>query len=602
MAPRQPGQPVLERPNLPSPITPPQDAMESTPPAVMSQQQSSHSQDHNLPRPRQYQQNQQNEQYQQHQQYQQYQQHQQYRQNQQNEQYQQHQQYQQNQQNQQNEQYQQHQQYQQHPQHQGRPILAHGHSQNLDARPMQHPIQTAQGPLLPSLPREPQVQAQSNDGHQHQTPLPSNGPSPFPTPQHLRLPPIQTPQALMTPQPHQIHRAQAQMLQTPGTHHIQSQIHTQSQRLPPGSPSVSTQLRPSPAFTANVVPSNQHPQGQYHWTSLQAGLHLAHLRSPRRVSSSPDRAPGVERTRYYQFFSQFVLEPREIRAQIGTTALEFDITREELESLAVTTTSSDPGAGDFRYEVPMSRHFDNSHRYRFRLCARSQPESNTTFDAATWSQMPTRWPPYFTFSINGKSIQPRRKQHFHHDLPIELTDSLVEGKNTMKITLPYYRQNVDENLAYFMAVELITTLNHNSVWESVVSGPHTSVEEAKDRVQRQLQRTVTDELVIKSETTKFVDVPVRGRQCLHLECFDLQNWLATRPSKPSQDEGEPSMVDDWRCPICRRDARPCNLVVDDFFSEIRDKLIEIDRRNTKQILLHVNCIDELPDRDGVQQD
>lgn len=307
---------------------------------------------------------------------------------------------------------------------------------------------------------------------------------------------------------------------------------------------------------------------------------------------------------------------------MGVSVLEFDLAQEDLDSLCTTRASSDSPVDEaLMTGLPVSRHFNNSHRYRLRLCESRKKEGRKTFDEAAWSRGRTYWPPHIFVSVNEEIIHVRRKQHFHFDLPIELTDSLVKGKNTIKVNLPCFPQNVKQDIVYFMAVELIVTLDHDSVWDLVTSGPHISADATKNKIQRRLQRLETDEIVIKSDaltvaiadsfSSKLFDIPVRGRNCPHLECIDLQNWLASRPSKKSQESGEPTMVDSWNCPICGLDARPSNLQVDDFFVEIKNKILESGRSNIKKIKMLADgtwtAMEEADedggssDRDGAQQ-
>ncbi|KAM0414889.1 hypothetical protein ACHAPD_006072 [Fusarium lateritium] len=125
------------------------------------------------------------------------------------------------------------------------------------------------------------------------------------------------------------------------------------------------------------------------------------------------------------------------------------------------------------------------------------------------------------------------------------------------------------------------------------------------RIKRRLQPSDSDDIIIEDETltisladpfsaTRFKD-PVRGSQCKHLECFDLETWLQTRPPKPEQigggpkqQGGEPSMVDVWRCPICSLDARPSSLWIDGYFAGVRRSLIGIGDMRTKSISVTAN--------------
>jgi hypothetical protein len=92
--------------------------------------------------------------------------------------------------------------------------------------------------------------------------------------------------------------------------------------------------------------------------------------------------------------------------------------------------------------------------------------------------------------------------------------------------------------------------------------------------------------------------PVRGATCTHLECFDLDNWLDTRPSKgmqPCYDHPpapckcklvpEPSDTDKWKCPICGKDTRPSSLKIDGFLLKVRQQLESEDKLHVKSVLV-----------------
>lgn len=279
--------------------------------------------------------------------------------------------------------------------------------------------------------------------------------------------------------------------------------------------------------------------------------------------------------------------------------LEFVMEQEDLSRRPVTSEPSELPAGELPMAVPVSRHFNYSQRYRLRMCERRKlsDDEKTSFNTAQWVISRTNWPPFVYLSLNGEVVSPPRKQHYHNDLPIELTNSLVEGANNVMVHIPSFPQNVKTNTTYFVAVELIVTLDHDSARALVCSAPHISVDQTKAEVKRRLQLD-TDEIIIDSDTltvavtdsfsSKLFDVPVRGRNCRHLECIDLENWLNSRPCKPSPEPGEPTMVDIWGCPICGEDFRPHNLQIDDYFVDIRDRLLEERMGNVKKIQITVD--------------
>ncbi|KAL7811004.1 hypothetical protein V8C44DRAFT_365252 [Trichoderma aethiopicum] len=322
------------------------------------------------------------------------------------------------------------------------------------------------------------------------------------------------------------------------------------------------------------------------------------------------------------FFSAFAVEPREVLPQTGVTVLNFDVTQEEMDRLSITSRPpASPLDDPLITPLPVSRYFNDSLRYRLRMIIARKKESPTTIDAATWSRRGSYWPPHIFISINEKILHIRRKQHFHHDLPLELTDSLAKGTNKIKVSLPLFPQNLVHDIAYFMAVERIVTLDHDSVWDMVLSGPHVDEEATKKEICRRLTGLDTDEIVIESDaltvsvadqfSSTLFDVPVRGRNCRHLECFDLGHWLMTRPSKPSQGQGEPTTVDCWACPMCGSDARPCNVQVDDFFADVAKKLLASGNTGVRQIevladgswkaIEEGNEVEELSDSESAKQ-
>ncbi|KAH8742696.1 hypothetical protein F5883DRAFT_366563, partial [Diaporthe sp. PMI_573] len=63
-------------------------------------------------------------------------------------------------------------------------------------------------------------------------------------------------------------------------------------------------------------------------------------------------------------------------------------------------------------------------------------------------------------------------------------------------------------------------------------------------------------------------IPAHGLACTHMECFDLETWLNTRPIKQAINNGPQY----WECHICFGDARPRSLRIDSFLVSVRKKL------------------------------
>lgn len=55
----------------------------------------------------------------------------------------------------------------------------------------------------------------------------------------------------------------------------------------------------------------------------------------------------------------------------------------------------------------------------------------------------------------------------------------------------------------------------------------------------------------------FIEIPVRSKECKHIQCFDLETYLLMNQTDPS-----------WNCPVCNKHVPHDRLVVDQYFVEI----------------------------------
>ncbi|KAH7112648.1 hypothetical protein EDB81DRAFT_862650 [Dactylonectria macrodidyma] len=353
----------------------------------------------------------------------------------------------------------------------------------------------------------------------------------------------------------------------------------------PMAPQHQAQRGPPPIQLASSHPAMGYPVPQ----SLGLVRPLSEMEiHPNEYAVSPYGQPSLEMGLHQTLESL----PVPIKPQIGLQTLCFNVPEDNIRKL--TTKRDTPG-------LPFCAYFEGSYRYRLRLCMR--PDQGTELEAADWAVSACYWPRHIFINVNSRVMGLSRKQHFHKDLPLELTDALVPGQNAIRISLPL----VDENIAragseYFVAVELVETRSHGSLRAMIETAEHTSMEETKEKMIRRLRPSDSDDIIVEDETllvsladpfsATMVETPVRGLKCLHLECFDLETWLQTRPSKPaqkgvgtSQTGPEPSMVDAWKCPICDLDARPTSLRIDGYFVQVRKELVGRGETNTKAITI-----------------
>ncbi|GAO19763.1 hypothetical protein UVI_02041640 [Ustilaginoidea virens] len=145
----------------------------------------------------------------------------------------------------------------------------------------------------------------------------------------------------------------------------------------------------------------------------------------------------------------------------------------------------------------------------------------------------------------------------------------------------------------FLAVEVIATTDHASVLDMVHKAPKISADETRREMKRRIQPQDCDDIIVQDESLSIslrdpfssilFRTPVKGLYCRHIECFDLETWLQTRRGKPSQSRTEPSLADGWKCPVCDEDARPPNLRIDEFLSEVREALVKTGTDGARRI-------------------
>jgi hypothetical protein len=315
-------------------------------------------------------------------------------------------------------------------------------------------------------------------------------------------------------------------------------------------------------------------------------LHQAHVRSPTRVI-----AKG-ETERCYQAVKSLPLEPTPVAPKRTLYEFRFEVTEEQL-ALAAT------GSRISGSLLPVVEHCNGSLRWRIRCC-----KAPSSFEAPTqqeWVTLDTNWPSYIHMTLNHNVLEIRRHTHNGRDLPTEVTDFIVSGTNVLLIAL--HEAPGEPSQSRLFAVEILETRSHSAVVDSIWSQGTTPEDETLNTIRKRLTSSIDDEVAFEAPdlsidladpfSSTIFKVPVRGVACTHMECFDLENWLNTRPAKTPvkclhkpdrcdcRNPVEPSNPDKWRCPICSKDARPCSLRIDGFLLKVRRQLEEEGRLHTK---------------------
>jgi hypothetical protein len=328
-----------------------------------------------------------------------------------------------------------------------------------------------------------------------------------------------------------------------------------------------------------------------------SALHQAHLRDPILKRASQNGREKSSNTSLYQTVAYYLLPPRQLEAGSLVHDWTFGLSIEEFGHIA-TTVPAEFGQRSTRILA------EDSHQYRLR-CSKIGQAQGSPINERNWTLSDTSFPLYMYLTLNGKNLEMRRKLHHGKDLPIDLTDHLVAGQNTLQVLLNTNPEDSDPSY-YALAIETVIVRSEESIKQACEERMRIA-DDVLGSIKKSLNNSGTaddDDLIVVSGnvTIDMVDpitqsnsleMPVRGRECTHWSCFDLEAFLKTRAPAEAQTRDKLqdlgiSAVDVWRCPICRGDARPESLVADGFVLEARKNLVKDGKQKTRAIIVEAD--------------
>ncbi|KAL1631186.1 hypothetical protein SLS56_004433 [Neofusicoccum ribis] len=195
-------------------------------------------------------------------------------------------------------------------------------------------------------------------------------------------------------------------------------------------------------------------------------------------------------------------------------------------------------------------------------------------------------------SLNGDMLEMRKKLQHGKDHPIDITSLIRLDENQLEISL-LRRPNEEKTSNFVIAVEVIGIQHYEKIKVDCTLRKLIPAEDVLDSIKNSLNGPEDDDdiAIVDSNVTinlfdpftncRPCDIPVRGKHCLHRNCFDLEIFLQTRDRR----QDSPCYVDVWKCPICRADVRPKSLVVDGFLFDVHKKLSAMGQSNTRAIIV-----------------
>ncbi|EXJ85800.1 hypothetical protein A1O1_06169 [Capronia coronata CBS 617.96] len=318
-----------------------------------------------------------------------------------------------------------------------------------------------------------------------------------------------------------------------------------------------------------VLPTLARPDPDKH------ALHQAHLRSPKYNKIA--YLGGTSDSRYYQHVVDIVRMPQTISANSDLVQWIAHIDPYLWDSKAKTLKPS----GEF---LTRRRSIWNGCvQFRLKCVAVDEGPGTSSLTLSEFCVQSTKWPQYLAVSINGDmGVDFRRKAHHGTDIPTDVTDLLRAGDNEVSIAIS--STSAGPQQTYLMAIEVVVVSDREHLLGFVGrSAPQESLSSivAALKGQKDGNTNDDDEDIIIAQPVLSIDLvdpftsvmwvtPVRGKECQHRECFDLDSFLLSRTCRdPGSGVTNPDL---WKCPICNKDARPLMLTIDRFLLEVRKTL------------------------------
>lgn len=161
-------------------------------------------------------------------------------------------------------------------------------------------------------------------------------------------------------------------------------------------------------------------------------------------------------------------------------------------------------------------------------------------------------------SVNGKAVPltaTGADRHFGYDITEHVS---TESTNTLNLTSKNcvcgHRFSVvvvhSRPLSYFTGNGPASKRTATATLERMKASSDSGIE--------QLHTTVS--LMCPLGQT-FIETPVVGPECTHLQCFDLETFLLCNVRHPT-----------WKCPVCGKSAKHNNLILHEFMKDVLEKV------------------------------
>lgn len=201
-------------------------------------------------------------------------------------------------------------------------------------------------------------------------------------------------------------------------------------------------------------------------------------------------------------------------------------------------------------------------------------------------QMNTNWPASVQVSVNATPLTIERGDNKTSHKPLYLKQVCQPGRNTIQITVTacccshlfvlqlVHRPSVRSVLQGLMKKRLlpaehcVTKIKRNFSSGSVAGTPGLNGEDG-------VEQTAIRVSLKCPITFRRIQLPARGHDCRHIQCFDLESYLQLNCERGT-----------WRCPVCNKTALLEGLEVDQYMLAI---LIYVQNSEYEEISIDPVC-------------
>lgn len=195
-------------------------------------------------------------------------------------------------------------------------------------------------------------------------------------------------------------------------------------------------------------------------------------------------------------------------------------------------------------------------------------------------QMNTNWPASVQVSANSTPLEIDRGDNKNTHRPLYLKQVCQPGRNTIQITVSTCC------CSHLFVLQLVHRPSVNHVLHTLLKRSLLSAEQAVANIKRNfsaghttnpnhplganglgndkdaLEPATSTKVSLKCTiTSKRIALPARGRDCKHIQCFDLEAYLALNCERGN-----------WRCPVCNKPVLTEDLVIDQYMWAILNTL------------------------------